>query len=469
MKQLYFAGCLAAAALLSVGLGACSSEEVVEEITSVEQQPGNAAALIDFGEFPAFGGATRANVAGKTGYGEGDEIAVTVYLDSNDASYRVYTYDATNKTWTPKEGYTALSAEKIANTIRWEAEFTQVHDYTDEPGTYECFSCQSGTSYSKGDPISIAFTREYSRVRIHTAGATNLSLRVSFTANGSEDGYTTPDGYPTSSFYSSINPDSNGDIFIYGKFSEGCTVNVESSSTDLLNITSECITAETTDSKTFTKASTPNVSYLFNTKVGRLTLDYAKYTEDQKSAVNDLCEKGYTCWTVTTTAIGTGISGLGGLGMKEVYVAEPITQIQSNCFSYGQLESITYSSSLKQIDEYAFAGTPLKSFTLSANPPQINSTAFEGCSWLQTITLDGISHSDLSQLGEVFSKVSSITKVICNIPDGENLGQYATDLKIIFSENYGGSEHPVIYVDSEYVKQVQYSAEVFTVKSKDEL
>jgi hypothetical protein len=479
MKNLYFAGCLAAAALLSVGLGACSSEEVVEDITSVEQQPDDAAALIDFGEFPAFGGGTRAAAVGKTGYEAGDKMIVSLYKASDDEDAIatctfVYAVSEENSTgsWGVSSG--SITQADLDKTNYWEVEFIQVHADNAIDGMYEHMICKSTDltdGYTAGNSITVVLKRDYSRVRIHT-GIPGLEVNL---CQGM-DSYTPPlCEYRNRTYFPAMTADANGDVIIYGSFVAASSIEASVSEvTDLPNYISykNTVDKEMPDTK-------PNVSYLWNTDLGWMTLDadVASNSNSAETLMGIALFDKYYYWNIVSTTATELPCYFESNSVKVVDMsgASSITTIKDYCFRNSSLQSITLPENLKKIGDQAFKGcSSLSSITLGSTVTLMGINAFQNCTSLETVTLDGVMSHVLGSFSDnVFSGCTGLKQIVCYISkdDSEDyaIQDYSRYLSNLFNITNTEGNLPTIYVSDGYEGLVGKTVgDSFTVKSIDE-
>ena len=374
-------------------LVSCSQEEILPQETS--------ALRFVVGDFPMFGESTQTRAIGtqdegKTAWGNGDQIIVTLISQKYGEQAAALTYNGSS--WSTEASLSYLENETPAVSVF----YAPCYEVTEE-GTMQLRSgMQLGmTEYLSGNYemengiMTITFEgaiRTYSRLRI--VGLENQTLTVTttdFTPAGATSVATEP---------YTLTTDEKGNAFLYGVFAEGATVSVKQGDITLKDYT---FTAEKNPNGTeYNKSYALDARPAIDGTLGGKT----EATEDDLTAMVELLksyiENGHT--TIVVTGSQPAKLLMSGYLTPIVSLAfEQLTYVyqdEKNDSYWGTIDLIYQD--VTEIVEYEFyCCDVLKSITLP-NVTTVGDRGFWACYYLETLTFGSVVTTINDNSGEVF-------------------------------------------------------------------
>ena len=392
---------------LSSLFASCSNE-----LDEALQPANNGTLQFVVSDFPMFGEGIQTRVIGtqdegKTAWGNGDEIIVTLISQKYGEQAVALTYNGSS--WGTEASLSYLENETPSVSVF----YAPCYEVTEE-GTMQLRSgMQLGmTEYLSGNYeiengiMTITFEgaiRDYSRLRI--AGLANQTLTVTttdFTPAGATE-------VATAAY--TLTTDNNGNAFLYGVFAEGATVSVKQGNVVLKDYT---FTADKNPG-----GSEHNKSYALD---ARPVIDgtLGGKTTVTKEEVNALVEQlkeyvdnGITTIIVPGTEYAMYKSNLGTIPAfaEALYLLTDLNEDSPYC---GTIDLILPDAT--EIIDFSFdSADALKSITLP-KVTTVGDGAFYGCYYLQTITfgsvVTAINHNTKAEFHWVGKKVGGCDLVL---------------------------------------------------------
>jgi hypothetical protein len=240
-------------------------------------------------------------------------------------------------------------------------------------------------------PISIQFTRNYSRLRIY-CGTSSSSITVSF-----GEGFTASDGTSTTSF--TLSPDTEGNAFVYGSWNVGTSLNLLSIVSGNPNTDVSYIGANL--NKTISNQSETNKSYAIAAPTDTWYIYNLDKATESKTVWSDAVNAGYT----KIKLIGAWNSETAPSFQKDYKNPnETGDNIYITCIDFGDVTGLTYlpdyictfieklekvilPEGLETIGNSSFCGCDnLKDINLPSTLKEIGSDALYNCYDLTSIT-----------------------------------------------------------------------------------
>lgn len=419
-------------------LFASCSNELDDTLQPVE----NGTLQFVIGDFPAFGEGAQTRAIGtqdegKTAWENGDKILVTLISQKYGEQAVALTYNGSS--WSTEASLSYLENE--IPTVS--AVYAPCYEVTEE-GTMQLRSgMQLGmTEYLSGNYelengiMTITFEdaiRTYSRLRI--AGLPNQTLTVTttdFTPAGATSVATEP---------YTLTTDEKGNVYLYGIFAEGATVNVKKGDVTLKDYT---FTAEknpngTEHNKSYALDARPVIDGTLGGKAEATDTE----VEDLVQQLKDYVDSGIT--TIIVTGVEPALIDVSGIIMPAV--SEAIYRLtdsgyydENNPYN-GKIDLILQD--VTEIMEWEFyTAFALNSITLP-KVTTIGDQAFQGCYYLKRITFGSVVTSIVQENGVTFvvgDKVDGCDLVLnCGQLEAEDTYKPDLENNVWFKTSWGGN------------------------------
>ena len=329
---------------------------------------------------------------GKTAWEEGDRIIVTFTSPSFGTQFGILTYEAA--VWSTDVIFSYLEGE----TPTVSAMYAPCYDVVDGNMQLKDGMQLGMTEYilaacSVTDGIlNISFDgaiRNYSRLRIFALPGQTLTVTTTdFTPAGATKAAT--EAY-------TLTADENGNVYLYGTFAEGATINVKQGEVTLADYT---FTADknpngTVHNKSYALDARPIIDGTLGGKTEATEEDVNAFVEQLKAYVDN----GIT--TIIVTGSNPAIIEVDGIVMPAV--SEAIYRLSKEESYNGKIDLILPDVT-EIVDKEFYAAFALNSITLP-KVTKIGDMAFQGCYYLKQLTFGSVLTEIVETGGGMFSMV----------------------------------------------------------------
>jgi hypothetical protein len=386
--------------LTSLAVGALSSCSQDEQLTLGSLSIDNSSITVD--AFPAFNSDLNSRSAaigtydaGKTEWVKGDQIYLELIVTDSEgqtSSSRFHTLTYDGSEWTSNDEI-VVSANAYNDNVKYIAYYAP--KYTISDNTLTCTSGANATGeyltyesetvgYKQFDgKISITFnSRNYSRLRIACGTASKLSVTFK--------GFTPVSGSATSSNTYTVTPDSNGNAYLYGTWTEDSSLSIGTSVKGITFGASSMPASVNGKSYAFdATTATINLTTMggFTTAKTRL-----KTFADNNSSVvnykvigkNEFFADNYEnifCYTVSSKTISIPAETIDMTGMSFTKV------LDSEFRGISNLKKVLLPNTVTEIEQFAFAETAINEFVFSDNITTLGVSIFCDCKNLESVVL----------------------------------------------------------------------------------